>query len=64
TFCMCPPKEYIRFETRLNTNPQDLGEPVDFSKAELSALLEKNGLYRELENMIEEVLAGGKKGCL
>ncbi len=63
TFYMCPPREFIRFEARLAMSKEKLEKPVDFSREELIALLDKNGLYSELEKMITSVLEKGyKKG--
>jgi molecular chaperone DnaK len=61
TFYMCPPKEFIRFEARLKASKENLEKPVDFSREEFVALLNKNGLYRELGRMIEAVLANAQK---
>lgn len=54
------PEDRRRFEARLRGAPTQ----VTFTRAQLEGLLEKRGLFQELESCVAEVLAqGAKAGC-
>ncbi len=56
TFYMVPPREFQQFEARLTHRREDLGNAPDFTRAELVDLLKKKGLYRQFDELLEEVL--------
>ncbi len=55
-FYLVPPRELKRFEARLAGGRAAAADAPDFTREDLTALLEKNGLYRQMDRLIADVL--------
>ncbi len=63
TFFLTPPKELQNFEARLFANNKKLNKQLDFTKEQLNNLLDKKGLYSQLEIMLNRIIAtASRKG--
>jgi molecular chaperone DnaK len=56
TFYLTPPKELQNFEARLYAENKKLNRQLDFTRRELIELLEKKGLYSQIEIMLNRIL--------
>lgn len=56
TFFLTPPRELQNFETRLYSENKKLNRQLDFTRSGLTDLLNKKGLYSQVEIMLSRIL--------